>query len=86
MAHIFPTRNVVSSFGDISRANRRIITMTRASEGITLVFPGVLVVLVTLLGGRENPVSGIVFYSGAAMLAVTAVWTGLTGARTRPCR
>ena len=82
IAHIIPTKSVVNGFGVISEDNKRIITMEWAAEGLTLCFLGVLVLLVTILGGSQNPVSIIVFRIVAAMLVIMAVWTLFTGART----
>lgn len=42
VAHLFPTRSVVSGFGGISHDNQRIITMEWIIEGITLIFMGSL--------------------------------------------
>ena len=82
IAHIIPTKSVVNGYGAISEDNKRIITMEWAAEGLTLCFIGVLVLLVTIWGGAQNPVSVIVFRISAAMLVIMAVWTLLTGART----
>jgi hypothetical protein len=56
--------------------------MEWAAEGMTLCFIGLLVLIVALAGGIENPVSNLVFRLSAGMLLVMAVWTLLTGART----
>ena len=82
IAHIIPTRSVVNSFGSISADNKRIITMEWAAEGLALCFIGVLVLLVTALGGVQNTVSHVVFRTSAAMLIIMAGWTALTGAKT----
>jgi hypothetical protein len=82
VTHISPTKGVVAGFGDISQDNRRIIAMEWVGEGLTLCFLGLLAVFVTALGGRETPVSLIVYRASAAMLFVMAAWTQLTGART----
>ena len=42
IAHLFPTRSVVSGFGEISVDNKRIITMEWIVEGIALIFIGYL--------------------------------------------
>ncbi len=42
IAHLFPTRSVVSGFGGISVDNKRIITMEWIVEGIALIFIGFL--------------------------------------------
>ena len=82
IAHIIPTRSVVKGFGEISEDNTKIITMEWAAEGITLCFIGVLVLLVTVIGGSQGAVSALVYRISAGMLVVMAVWTSLTGART----
>ena len=82
IAHIIPTRSVVKGFGEISEDNTKIITMEWAAEGITLCFIGVLVLLVTTIGGSQGAVSALVYRISAGMLVVMAVWTSLTGART----
>jgi hypothetical protein len=82
IAHIIPTRSVVKGFGEISEDNTKIITMEWAAEGITLCFIGVLVLLVTAIGGSQGAVSALVYRISAGMLVVMAVWTALTGART----
>lgn len=82
IAHIIPTKAVVNGFGEISRDNRRIITMEWIAEGLTLCFIGLLVLLVTVFAGPQNQVSNIVYWASAAMLVVMAVLTASTGART----
>ena len=47
-----------------------------------LCFIGTLVLLVALVGEGDAPSSVIVVRTCAAMLLITAVWTGFTGART----
>ncbi len=82
IAHVVPTKAVVDGFGSISLDNRRIITMEWIAEGLALCFIGSLVLLVTVLGGPQNPVSIIAYRASAAMLVVMAGLTSLTGART----
>ncbi|MGD0352092.1 MAG: hypothetical protein ABSB38_01120 [Dehalococcoidia bacterium] len=82
IAHIIPTKSVVNGFGQISKDNRRIITMEWIAEGLTLCFIGLLVLLVTIFAGPQNSVSKIVYLTSAAMLVVMAVLTASTGART----
>lgn len=65
-----------------SEDNKRIITMEWAAESLTLCFIGVLVLLITILGGSQNPVSIVVFRISAVMLVIMAGWTLFTGART----
>jgi len=82
IAHVVPTKAVVDGFGSISRDNKRIITMEWVAEGLALCFIGSLVLLVTVSGGAQNPVSIVVYRISAVMLAVMAGLTLLTGART----
>ncbi len=82
IAHIVPAKSVVSGLGPVSEDNRRIILMEWVAEGLTLCFIGLLVLLITILGGAQNPVSAIVYRTCAAMLVAMAIWTQLTGART----
>ncbi|MFC1543026.1 hypothetical protein ACFL4K_00640 [Candidatus Neomarinimicrobiota bacterium] len=82
IAHIAATRNVVSDFGDLSADNLRIITMEWIAEGLTLVFIGVLVLLITLLEWSRNPAAVTVYLTAGGMLVVLALLSQLTGART----
>ena len=82
IAHIVPTKAVVNGFGQISKDNRRIITMEWIAEGLALCFIGLLVLFVTLWGGSQSEASIIVYRISAAMLLVMAILTALTGART----
>ncbi len=82
IAHLVPTKPIVSGFGEISADNKKILTMELIAEGLTLVFLGVLVLLVTLIGGAGNEVSKLVFWISAGMLLIMALLTALTGART----
>jgi hypothetical protein len=81
-AHIAMTKKIVRDFKLKSIDNRRVLTMEWMAEGLTLCFLGILVVVVTLLGGTENLVSIIVYRSSALMLIVMAVLSLFTGART----
>jgi hypothetical protein len=82
IAHILPMKFVARSFGPISRESKRIITMEWIAEGLTLCFIGILVLLITILGGYRNSISVIVYRSSAIMLFIMAILTLLTGART----
>ncbi len=81
LAHIFATKSVVDGFGQISKDNRRVITMEWIMEGLTLCFLGSIVFLITILAGPENAVSKIVFFASSIMLVVMAVVSLFTGAR-----
>jgi hypothetical protein len=80
VAHLFPTRSVVSSFGDISVDNRRIITMEWITEGVALIFVGILVSAVTYIDYR-NAVSVAVYLISSAALLVLALVSLFTGFR-----
>jgi len=82
IAHIIPTKSVVSGFGAISEENKRIITMEWVAEGVTLCFIGLLVLLVTILAGSQSQAALIVYLASAIMLIVMAGWSLSTGART----
>jgi len=83
VAHIFPTKSVVRDFGDISKDNKRIITMEWVVEGINLAFLGFLVLLVTVAAGADHEFSRLVYWPSAGFLVVMAAWHALTGARTK---
>ena len=82
VAHILPTKSIVSGFGEISIDNRRIITLEWIVGGVSLCFIGALVFLVTLLGASGNPISQGVTWLSAAALLLMAVVSLFTGART----
>lgn len=80
VAHLFPTGRVVAGFGEISPDNRRTITMEWINEGVTLIFIGVLVALVTFVD-RTSAVSRIVYWSCFGALNVLSVVSLFTGFR-----
>lgn len=80
ITHLFPTRNVVAGFGDISVDNRRIITMEWITEGVALVFLGAVVFVVTAID-PGSPVSRAVCWSAVVGLNVLSVVSLFTGAR-----
>jgi hypothetical protein len=82
IAHLVPTKSVVSGFGTISGDNKKIITMEWIAEGLTLCFIGLLVLLVTLYAGPQNLVSVLVYKVTAWMLVAMAGLTFVTGAKT----
>lgn len=82
IAHLIPTKSVIAGMGQISEDNRRLLFMGWIAEGLTLCFIGVLVFLVTLLEGPQNPASEIVYRASYIMLALMAALTSNTGART----
>ena len=82
IAHLWATRPVVEGFGEITPDNRLIIRMEWIASGITLVFLGLLVLVMALLGGSTNPFSVLVCRMSALMLLTLAGLSLLTGAKT----
>jgi hypothetical protein len=78
IAHIIPTKNIVAGFGEISADNKKIIAMETIAEGLTLIFLGVLPLLVTVTDQASN----VVYLACVVMLLVMAILTLFTGART----
>ena len=82
IAHLIPTKAIVSGFGEISDDNKKVVTMELIAEGLTLCFLGVLVLLVTIMTDSQSEAANIVYLACAGMLVAMAVLTALTGART----
>ncbi len=80
VSHLFPTRNVVKGFGDISEDNRQITTMEWIVEGISLIFIGVLVTAVTLVD-HASDVANTVYPLTSIVLIVLALVSLFTGFR-----
>ena len=80
VAHLFPTGNVVRGFGEISIDSRRIITMEWIIEGITLIFIGILIALVTYVD-PNSLVSGIVYWTSFSILNLLSLVSLFTGFR-----
>ncbi|MGD9281323.1 MAG: hypothetical protein PVF60_10560 [Desulfobacterales bacterium] len=78
IAHLFPTRSVVSGFGDISIDNKRIITMEWIIEGVALIFIGSVNAIITA-SGHTDSISLIVYLSSGVILVVLALVSFFTG-------
>ena len=78
IAHLFPTRSVVSAFGDISIDNQRIVAMEWINEGATLIFMGILVAAVTWVD-HSGAVSKTVYRLSFLMLNAMSVISLFTG-------
>jgi hypothetical protein len=78
VAHLFPTKNVVTGFGDISLDNRRVITMEWINEGATLIFIGVLTAAVTLVD-PAGPTARAVYWLAFIMLNALSIISLFTG-------
>ncbi|MDQ1354540.1 MAG: hypothetical protein QG657_4849 [Acidobacteriota bacterium] len=78
ISHLVVTKSVVKGFGDLSLDNKRIITMEWIIEGVTLVFLGVIIGLVTIID-RNSHVSLGVYWLSVIMLNVLSVISLFTG-------
>lgn len=78
ISHLIPTRNVVAGFGEISDDNRQIITMEWIVEGVSLIFIGVLVAVVTAIDPEAAVATGVYIVSviGLLALALVSLFTG----------
>jgi len=81
IAHLISTMGAIKNFGEISRDNRLIITMEWIMEGLTMIFIGLLLTIITLLGGTSNLISIYVYWISIVMLFIMAIVSLLTGAR-----
>ena len=78
VSHLFPTKNVVKNFGDISADNKNIITMEWITEGVALIFIGILVTTITIIN-PQDAISIAVYIISASCLVVLAVVSLFTG-------
>ena len=78
VAHLVPTRSVVAGFGDISIDNKHIIEMEWITEGVALVFIGVLVATVTLIDPLSTVSRAVYLVSaiGIIVLSLVSLFTG----------
>jgi hypothetical protein len=80
VAHLFPTKNIVKGFGDISPDNKLIITMEWITEGIALIFIGVLTAFVAYTDQFSN-LAGVVYWIVFGVLNVLSLVSLFTGFR-----
>jgi len=78
VVHLFPTKNVVKGFGDISLDNQRVITMEWINEGATLIFIGALTAAVTLVD-PASLVARTVYWLAIIMLNALSIISLFTG-------
>jgi hypothetical protein len=78
IAHLFPTRSVVRGFGDISLDNKRIIAMEWILEGVTLIFIGIFVSVVTYIDYESRVGIAVYWISICALItfAIVSLFTG----------
>ena len=81
MAHLYPTKKVVHSFGRITRDNQLILTMEWIAEAILLIFGGVLVIVMTARFGAGDAATQTTATATAAMLLVLSAVSAATGGR-----
>jgi len=82
IAHLIPTSSVVKGFGEISKDNKNIITMEWIVEGVSLIFIGTLVALVTVVN-PSNDVSLAVYACSVICLIVLALVSIFTGFKVK---
>jgi hypothetical protein len=82
VGHIFPTKGVVAGFGNLSNDNRYILTMEWLSEGFTLIFIGILNIIVASVSDSGDTVANAVYLTSAMMLVVMAILSFFTGFKT----
>ena len=78
ISHLIPTKNVVAGFGDISEDNRNIIMMEWIVEGVSLIFIGALVGILTYIGplGGLSKAAYAIVAAGLLALAIVSLFTG----------
>ena len=79
ISHLFPTANIVKGFGNISPDNVQIITMEWINEGFTLIFIGLLVIIVTMISKGDKKVTKAVYILTFMMLIAMSVLSLFTG-------
>jgi hypothetical protein len=82
ISHLIPTRGVVAGFGDISDDNRHIITMEWIVEGVSLIFIGVLIGLVTSIDPSSEVSKAVYLLTTVGLLAL-AIVSLLTGFKVK---
>ncbi len=82
IAHLFPTRSVIGGFGNISADNRRIITMEWINEGITLMFIGATVLLVSVVD-YTSKISVLILWADFFVLNVLSLVSLCMGFRIK---
>jgi len=79
IAHIFPLNNVVRGFGNISIDNIRIIQMEWLTEAFSLIFIGLLVIVVTRIVSPGSSIRRSVYILTFIMLIALSVLSLFTG-------
>jgi hypothetical protein len=79
IAHLFPTNSIVKGFGSISVDNVNIITMEWITEGLVLIFIGLLINTVTIITESPDKVAKAVYLLTFMMLVAISVLSLFTG-------
>jgi hypothetical protein len=77
--HLVNTAPVVRKFGALSVENGHVITMEWINEGATLLFIGILVLLVTIFSKENNRSLKIVYFVSGMMMFALAIISFFTG-------
>jgi hypothetical protein len=80
ISHLIPTAGVVRDFGNISTDNKLIITMEWIGEGMTLIFLGLITIIVTM-SDTESKLARNVCLSIVCMLFSMTIVSLCTGFR-----
>lgn len=80
ITHLFPTINVVKGFGAISADNKNIIAIEWINEGATLIFLGILILMITLADPAQV-ISRLVFLCVFGFLNILSLISLFTGFR-----
>jgi len=78
IAHLLPTAGVVRDFGDISSDNKLIITMEWIVEGLTMIFLGVLIIVLAKTD-TESKLAKYIYILIVGMLFSMAILSLFTG-------
>lgn len=78
VSHLFPTKNVIKGFGSIPEDNKNIIAMEWINEGATLIFLGLLTIVLTLIDPKSDT-SILVYWFIIGMLLALAIISLFTG-------
>ena len=82
VGHLYPTKGIVNGFGELSNDNSHIITMEWLAEGFTLIFIGILSIVVASVSDSGDKVANAVYLTSAMMLVVMAILSFFTGFKT----
>jgi hypothetical protein len=82
IAHIIPVNSIIKGFGEISADNKKILLMEIIADGLTLIFLGVLPLVMVIQDYHPHIAISTVLTITAAMLVIMAGLTYLTGAKT----